>query len=253
MPSCTVRNVSLNYLDAGTKSHSQPPFVLIHGAGGNSSRWQEQLEPLGETSYTIALDLPGHGASEGSPCDQIFLYREWLWEFINTMELEEVVVAGHSMGGAIALDFALKYPRQTRGLILVGTAARFEPDPDRMEALRQGEYRPEWVREGFSAYTSQEIIDQFIQEGMTQDPKVLYIDMLACSRFNCSREKLQSIETPAVIICGTEDVATPPKSSRRLDKHLPYSSLSLIEKAAHQVMLEQPESVNKAIFDFMSF
>ncbi len=208
MPFCQVKGVDIHYIAAGSEANKSKSVVFIHGAGGNGKRWSYQLKAVSDEHYFVALDLPGHGQSGGNPCEQIFLYREWVKEFLDAMGIGSVVVAGHSMGGAIAQDLAVKYPEMIKGLILVATAARFKVDPARLEALARGEkYRPEWVRLSFSSSAPAELLDEFVAESQKTDPGLYYIDLLACNRF--VMDKLNEIQVPTLVICGTEDVSLP--------------------------------------------
>jgi len=105
-----------------------PPVVLIHGAGGNLMHWPGELRRLpGQTVY--ALDLPGHGKSAGSGRTDIASYAEIVGGFIAVLGLPRVVLAGHSMGGAVALEYALRSPQNLAGLVLLSTGARLPVAP----------------------------------------------------------------------------------------------------------------------------
>ncbi|MBS4021009.1 MAG: alpha/beta hydrolase [Dethiobacter sp.] len=250
MAICSVKGVDIHYIAVGDELKRDEAIIFIHGAGGNKQRWIYQLEAIADTAYGVALDLPGHGQSEGPPCDQVFLYREWVREFIAAMGLSNLIVAGHSMGGAVALDFTLKYPELVRGLILVGSAARFKVNPVRLEAYKKGEYRAEWARESFSTSSPEELVSKYAEESMSVSPTVRYMDFLSCSRFET--ENIKNIKVPTLIICGTEDMSTPPVLSERLSQQIDNSELVLIENAAHQVMLEQPAMVNQSLTNFLN-
>ena len=254
MPFCPVKEVDINYLEGNQKNHrGKKAIIYIHGAGGNAGRWEHQLEQLsdilGDKYYSAAIDLPGHGQSGGEACGQVFLYREWVREFLDAMEIEEVIVAGHSMGGAIALDFVMKYPQMVKGLILVGSADRFKVPQERLEAYKRGEYTWEWARVGFASAAPTHLVDKLFEESQQSDPWTRYMDFLACSRYK--GKNLENITSSTLIVCGTEDINTPPKLSKRLAENIKGAKLTMIENAAHQVMLEQPEAVNRTIASFL--
>ncbi|MEW6661777.1 MAG: alpha/beta fold hydrolase [Bacillota bacterium] len=250
MATIGVGGVSI-YCDTGETGPGQgKTVVLVHGAGGSSSRWRYQVKALANIHSPVALDLPGHGLSGGQPCDQVFLYREWVKQFVDVLGLKKIVLAGHSMGGAIALDFALTYQSYLEGLILVSTGARLRVDPARLESYQKGEYRVEWARMSYSPAAPPELVEKGVQETLTADPAVRYADFLACDRFD-AMSRLSDISRPTLVICGRDDVATPVKFSQHLAEKIPGARLVLLPRAAHMVMLEKPQEVNEAILEFL--
>ena len=84
--------------------------LLVHGARSNHRIWAPQLQALARRHTPIAMDLPGHGESEGSGSTNVSEYRDFVKALVDALGLESFVIVGHSMGGSIALDFTLNYP-----------------------------------------------------------------------------------------------------------------------------------------------
>ena len=91
-------------------------LVFLHGAGCSSLSFYYQLRHFRNSK---ALDLPGH--PEGAACTDVDGYLEWVRGFITARRYKDVVLCGHSMGGAITLKYALRYPEELKGIILLGT------------------------------------------------------------------------------------------------------------------------------------
>lgn len=250
MPAVIVRNRKAYFEVGRSGPGSGKTVLLVHGAGGNSGRWAEQITFLGKSHYVLALDLPGHGRSEGEAFDTVPSYADWLHEAAVTLGLQRFALGGHSMGGAIALDFALRYPASLDGLILVSTGARLRVDPARLDAYRRGEYREEWTRLSFSPKAPEQLIAQAIEDARRTDPAVRYRDFLACDAFDVI-DRVGSVNVPTLVICGQDDVATPPKFARYLAEKIPGAKLCLVEDAGHMVMVEKPEVVNLEIGHFL--
>ena len=105
--------------------------ILIHGAGGNGNTWHYQIESLAPKHSPIALDLPGHGRSSGvEGLMSIRDYSEFLAHFMDTLGIDSAVLAGWSMGGAIALAFAARFPGMASRLLLIGTTPCLIQRPD---------------------------------------------------------------------------------------------------------------------------
>lgn len=98
MPFIDVQGKNVYYQQHSEFRPDRSTILFVHGAGGTGNRWVNQLS--GIASYNlIALDLPRHGLSEGEAIDSILIYKEFVWQFVQALELESFVIAGHSMGG----------------------------------------------------------------------------------------------------------------------------------------------------------
>src|SRR5262249_23177397 len=113
------------------------PLVLVHGAGGSADLWQPQFEGLAGVARIVALDLPGHGPLGGPGQPSIAGYAEWLEAFLAALDLGPVVLAGHSMGGAVVQAFALDRPERLDGIILISTGARLRVLARLVDLLRE--------------------------------------------------------------------------------------------------------------------
>ena len=135
MPAVTINGEHVHYqLHHAAPRPTGLPLVLVHGAGGNLMHWPGALRRLlGRTVY--ALDLPGHGKSGDAGRAEIGAYADVVRGFAEALGLVPFVLAGHSMGGAIALEFALRYPARLAGLILVGTGAKLRVAPEIMTGI----------------------------------------------------------------------------------------------------------------------
>ena len=230
----------------------QRTLVFIHGAGGSHLHWSPpQLRRLAKAN-TYALDLPGHGKSEGQGRTSINAYADFVAAFLETLGLEKVTLVGHSMGGATALDFALRYPERLAGLVLVGSGARLRVAPAILNGICQDFQAA--VRLICDYAFAPDVPEPLKREGRRQirqvHPNVLYGDFAACDTFDVM-DRLGEIRCPTLAICGTADRLTPPKYSTYLRDNIPGAQLVLVEGAGHMVMLEQPEAVSQAIADFI--
>src|ERR1700683_1048787 len=97
--------------------------VMIHGAGGNGHSWHKQIAHLANANSPIAIDLPGHGRSSGTDgMNSMREFADFVAAFLDALQIRSAVIAGHSMGGAIAMQTALAHPSRVAGLMLVGAA-----------------------------------------------------------------------------------------------------------------------------------
>jgi pimeloyl-ACP methyl ester carboxylesterase len=249
MPTISLNGETIFFSRRG---HQHERHILfVHGAGGTHNIWGHQVANLRGVG-ALALDLPGHGRSTGDGRATIPDYVEVIRRFLDALRLKRVVLAGHSMGGAIAQMLALTHPDRLAGLVLVGTGARLRVTPAILEVVQsdfQGAVRT-LVRYAYGPDASPELVDQGTREWMANRPEVLHGDFTACDRFDIMT-RLGEITCPTLIITGTEDRLTPPKYATYLRDHIPGAELVLVERAGHMVMVEKPEAVTAAIQTFL--
>lgn len=250
MPFITIRGWNAYYHQNGDFLADRPTILFVHGAGGTGKDWVHQLSGI-EGCNCIALDLPGHGRSEGPVADAIITYQEFVWSFVQALDLGAFVLAGHSMGGAIAMGLALAYPAALAGVIIVDSGARLRVSPETLEVLSKGEHPLTNVKYSYSINVPPMVLEQ-AKEEMKAVPTAVYLaDFRACDDFNFM-DRIKNINLPALVICGQDDQMTPVKYSEYLTKELSKSTLVLISDAGHMSMLEQPERVNRAMQEFLA-
>ncbi|MBZ0159904.1 alpha/beta hydrolase [Candidatus Methylomirabilis sp.] len=228
------------------------PIVFIHGAGGSHQVWLPHLRTFGQRRRAIAVDLPGHGRSRGSGADRIEVYRNVVTEFIAALSLRRTVMVGHSMGGAIIQSLALVSPELLAAIVLVGTGAKLRVHPQFFTGLRDD------ARRTVEQITKSARAPGAPAKALTQDAdamlripaSVIEGDLRACDTFDLM-EQVKTITIPALVICGTDDLMTPPTYAEHLHHQIKGSQLARIPAAGHMVMLEQPDEVSRSIEGFL--
>jgi len=234
-------------------SAKRPPVILIHGAGGNHLSWPPQIRRL-EDGKIYALDLPGHGQSEGVGKHSVDEYAEDVVAFMKELKIRAAVLVGVSMGSAIALTIALKYPKKVLGLGLLGSGAKLRVAQAILETAGNPntfESAVDMINEGcFSASVSQSLLELSKKQMLEIRPPVLQGDFLACNVFDIVGQ-LEKLDLPTLILCGAEDKMTPIKFSELLHVGIINSQLHIVNNAGHLVMLEQPDIVAELLKKFI--
>ena len=228
-------------------------LVFIHGSGGNHTDWIRQFTPLQNMFNIAAMDLPGHGDSDGPGEQDVAPYVAWVKKLLEEFGIEKPVLIGHSLGAAICLSFAIRHGDLAAAVVPVGGGGRMPVNPIILEGLKQDPAAIIGLAAKFSlAKENRERLSGFITENLSRaNPGIIYGDFFACSKLEIT-EAVAGIRIPALILCGADDKMTPPALSEYLRDHIPGAGLALIPKAGHFAMLENPESFNTALADFVN-
>ena len=232
-------------------------LLLLHGAGSNGHAWHYQYEHLGNRHSPIALDLPGHGRSSGvEGLRNIEDYAAFTLAFLDALRLDSAVVAGHSMGGAIAMELALRHQARVQALVLIATAPKFDIPKDRIEtwrAVTMGRASQPFNNDGYSPKTiatKPEIIREGWGEQIQTDPRVRWGDLVACSQVDL-RDRISQLDKPTLILAGADDSITPTAEAEFLRGRIKGARLEVVPDAGHRLTTERPDVVNIAIEKFL--
>ncbi len=250
MPQVTVKGTQIHFLER--KGSNIFPIVFIPGSGGSAGIWKKVMEEL-DGFHSIAIDLPGHGESAGEEKRSIPEYSRFINDFCDTLRIEKFVLGGHSLGGGVALEYAIRNPQRLKAILLIGTGARLRVLPAALDFLKKmagGEIPARFEPWAFSDKASSEVLAEGEKEWAKTSSRVRYYDMLACDQFDVMAE-VEKIVSPALIVCGREDRLTPIKYSEFLKGRITGSKMEVIDNAAHMPMLENPKALGLAISNFL--
>ena len=225
-------------------------IIFVHGSGGCRDIWRYQTDYF---PGSHAVNLPGH--PHGQILKSVEECVDWLRRYIKKKTFKEVVLAGHSFGGAIALTYALRYPLELKGIIIIGSGARLRVDPVYVtpceEAIKgDGQNWYELV-EAMYRLTPEGYRREIVEKQKAIGPAVMLNDFLCCDKFDIM-DRVHEIKLPALIICGELDAMTPVKYANYLGAKIANSKVVIVPQASHFVLAEKPEVVNKAIEDFLT-
>jgi pimeloyl-ACP methyl ester carboxylesterase len=243
----------LYYFASDSEDYARPPVVLVHGAGGHHLFWPPQIRRL-HNQRIFAVDLSGHGKSEGIGHHTIEAYTAELIELIRTIGLNSAVVVGHSMGGAIALQAAIDFPEHVLGLCLLGSGARLRVAPEILQSTAQETTFAAAVKLitelSFAPQTPTRLKELASARLLEIRPSILHGDLLACDAFDPGGH-ISAIRLPTLVMCGAEDRMTPPRYSASLSERIAGARLELLPRAGHMLMLERPDDVAEILGHFL--
>jgi pimeloyl-ACP methyl ester carboxylesterase len=234
------------------ESGRKKALIFIHGSGGNSNTWKNQLD-LDIDYDLVALDLPSHDKSDDFSDLTLNLYMDVVHQLINFLGYKKVVLCGHSLGGAVIQRYYFTYPNEVSGLILCSTGGKLRVTPFILDSLKNNysKFLENLPAGAFYSSTPKKLIDLYVKETSKIGAEVTFKDFKICDNFD-ALENLSSIDVPCLIIVGKQDQLTPVKYSEYFHDKIKNSELYIINKAGHMVMVEKPVEFNQSIKDFIS-
>lgn len=216
-----------------------PPLVLVHGAGANALVWEPLRREL--SSFDLLMpSLPGRLGSEGEALAHADETAAWLHELLDALGAPTAFVLGHSYGGAVALEFALR-GAPLAGLVLVSSGARLRVSPAILQGARAAAAcaAPFPSRFAFGHAADGPIAEAYERATDRTPPEATHRDWQACDAFD-AMDRLASIDVPVLVVGGSEDTLTPPKYQQYLAERLPRAQLTQVEGAGHMLPWERP-------------
>ncbi len=254
MPEIIIGGNRISYTEGDTTDPARPTVLMIHGAGQRAATWKHQLELLkNHPKYNLIIpDLPGHGASEGEGFGDIAGYKGFIEEFAEALGLTGIIPVGHSMGGAVAMVYALDRPEKVRAAVLVGTGARMRVAGETLKTVKNDykQFCDIAPARMFAPNSPAELKEKFRKDLLDTSPEVCYRDLVACDEFDLM-DRVREIKTPACIISADQDILTPPKYGEHLRDSIIGSSYNLIKGSGHFMMLERPLEFNRILSGFL--
>ncbi len=259
-----LRGIGMHVVERG----SGPALVMIHGFGGSAYSFRYQLRDLADQFRVIAVDLPGFGYSD-RPTDadlSFTAHAERLREFLDRMGIERAVVAGHSMGGTIAMRLAAAYPERVERLILASSSP-----PDQQYRLPLYPVIRPLLPIGLAALLGSERRLRRMTERIVYDPATIsdtvwreFWRPLRIRGYSASLQKMghdvrqdvplapAAVATRTLLLWGEADESIPLSVAHRLHAEMPDARLEVVARAGHLLLEEQPDACNQSIRRFLA-
>jgi pimeloyl-ACP methyl ester carboxylesterase len=251
---------------ATSRGVGTPAIVLLHAFPLDGRMWAPQVDALAPDYQVVVPDLRGFGAAREQAVEvaEMGLMAEDLARLLDELALDRVVVCGLSMGGYVALAFALRHPDRLRGLVLASTKAGADDEQAVAARLEMAErvlaegvgFLPEVMLPVLLGQTSRrrrpDLVGRVTRLIREQDPAAVAAAQRGMARRPDVSDRLAAVTVPTLVLCGTEDEGFGPEVGRELAAAVPDARFVQIGEAGHLLNLEQPEQVNEALFDFVA-
>lgn len=240
------------------------PIVLIHGFPLDSAMWEAQERALRAAGHTVIVpDLPGFGSTPPWPAEQYGMERlaDHIAEIVRVLPEKKAIIGGFSMGGYIALALQREHPDLVAGLMLIDTRA--DPDPEETKLSRQKSIAlvqssglppltDAMLPRLLSTFATQEVRQTLRAIMLRQSTAGVIGALQAMLKRRDQRDLLAVLKTPALIVVGDSDVLTPRSVALAMHNLMPHAMLIQVARAGHMAPLEQPQSVNDAMLNFLT-
>ena len=230
--------------------------VLVHGAAMDGSVWRYQADALTRAGFTpIAVDLPGHGGSEGEPSASAKGYAGWLLAYLSLLG-EPVHLVGHSMGALGVLEAAAARPDHVRSVTLVGVSDRMAVNPDLLAGAAEGDLSMfatmgSWMHARDPIGDPEWTVDDTVAILQRARPGVAHADLTACNTHPGAALVAARISVPILLILGEQDLMTKPSAAEPIAAAAEDATTVTVKGAGHLLPVERPEVVNTALVAFL--
>jgi pimeloyl-ACP methyl ester carboxylesterase len=240
---------------------ARPVVVFLHGAGCDHTVWQLPSRWFAWHGHSVlAVDLPGHGRSEGAPLATIPDLARWVVHLLDAAGARTATLIGHSMGGAVALEAAAAMGERAAGIALIGTASAIPVHKDLLGAARETPERAYAMMTAWAHGTDAKLggnpAPGLWMTGGTlallarNGPGVLHTDLAACAAWTSGPDAARRVECPALVVIAANDIMTPPKAGQELARLIAGGRSITAPGCGHMIPAEAPDAMLDALIGF---
>jgi pimeloyl-ACP methyl ester carboxylesterase len=261
----TVLGFTLHYLEAGRGA----PVVLLHGLGGDGSRWAPNIDPLAKDFHVFALDQIGFGESDKPLANyHTGMLAEFLVGFLKAVGVPKASLVGNSMGAGVALYTAAKYPQVVDRIVLADgggyrSASAGAPPAMTPEALHRRQIQNAVTRDETREFFRILFHDKrFVTDQMVDDQLAMRLrSAFTITKMqeagekglgSVSEEEVRAVKAPTLIVWGKYDELANPAGADRLEQAIPGSKNVIIDNCGHMPQLEKADEFNRLVRDFLT-
>ncbi|HET9046563.1 MAG TPA: alpha/beta hydrolase [Casimicrobiaceae bacterium] len=237
---------------------ARPTIVFVHGAANDHSVWALQSRYFAHHGFNaLAVDLPAHGRSEGTPLASVEALADWLLAFQDSVGAARAVLVGHSLGALAVLEAAARAPSRVVHLALVGPAVPMPVSDALLAAAKADDPAAYALINGWSFSAAKQLgnnrqpgvwmIGNSLRLMERTAPGVLYADLAACHAYAGGLAAARRVQCPSLLILGARDLMAPPRSAADLAGALQGSRTVTLQDCGHAMMAEQPDAVLDAL------
>jgi pimeloyl-ACP methyl ester carboxylesterase len=243
---------TIHYFESG----QGPALILLHGLGGSKEMWMGNLGALSAKYHVYAIDQIGFGHSDKPLLDyRIATFSDFLYGFMQSQHVSKASLVANSLGGWIALDFAIQHPEMVDRLVLADSAGITWQEPANLNPASVTGMRS--MLEAI-LYDKKSVTDALAQQVLTNRMKTNdgYTIQRTIAGFSAENQfedaKLASMHAPTLVVWGREDGLLPLSYGEKLRDSIPGAKMVVFDQCGHVPQIEQTEEFNQTVLDFLS-
>lgn len=235
--------------------------VFIHGASFDHTVWGLQARWFAwHGRGVLAVDLPGHGRSEGPPLDSIGAMADWTMRLLDAAGVKQASLVGHSMGALVALDAAGRFPDRVSKLALLGCAYPMRVNDELLASAKADEHLSKdlinsWGFGRAAQLGGHRMPGLWMMRGGLRtleqsSPGVLYNDLAACNAWKEGEARAATVTCPTLFLLGERDMMTPVRTARALAEKM-KAEVVVLPGVGHIMMEQAPDETLDALRRFL--
>jgi pimeloyl-ACP methyl ester carboxylesterase len=224
--------------------------------------WILQSRYLAHHGYgVLALDLPGHGRSEGPALARVEDLADWIAAVLDAAGVKQASIVGHSMGSLIALECAARNPARVAKIALLATAYPMKVSTELLDATKNNEPVAQdmvniWSHLAYAQYPNNPgpgfwVIGESLRLMQRQKPGVMHVDFSACNAYGGGDDAAAKLQCPALFLIARRDAMTPARSAQAFAQTVKGARIVMIEGSGHNMMGEKPDEVLDTLVAFL--
>jgi pimeloyl-ACP methyl ester carboxylesterase len=250
------------YTGARVFDPALPTIVFVHGAPNDHSVWALQSRYFAHHGHNVlAIDLPGHGRSAGAPLESVERIGEWIIALLDAMGVQRAALVGHSLGALATLDAAARHTSRVSRIALLGPAVPMPVADALLDAAKQNDHVAFELIIGWS-FSPGDLLGGNRLPGVwmagnalrlmeRSRPGVLYVDLLACHRYQGGLNAAAGVACPSLLVIGERDQMAVPADAAALIEALADARVVTLPECGHSMMAEAPDGVLDALRTFL--
>ena len=250
------------YSGSRPPARGAPTLVFVHGAANDHSVWALQSRYFAHHSWNVlAVDLPGHGRSDGAALPSVEALAEWIVALLDAAGVECAALVGHSLGSLAVLQCAARHPARVARAALVAPAVPMAVSDDLLAVAKAGDHVAYELINGWSFSAGKQLggntvpgvwlMGNAMRLMERTQPGVLHNDLLACHAYARGLEAAAAVRCPVLVLVGARDLMAPPKGAKALIAARANARVVELPDCGHALMAEQPDAVLDALRAFL--
>ena len=236
---------------------SKNTIIFLHGSGLSHIVWSLTEKFFSDNKFNVlSIDLPGHGNSDGPCLDSIEKIAEWLEKVFIKLNLNKVIIVGHSQGCLEALEYSCKYKSRIQKLVFVGGSYRMPVNKNLIDLASNRDsdavkLMMKWCYEGSKKFIGGNPIEKIIQSPRDIS-EILAVDLIACNNYSNGLEAAKAINCPTLLVFGELDKMVNLENGKKFSNLVKNSATHVINGGGHMIMIEKALEMREKILEFLN-